>query len=217
MIGREYLESSDLSLKLDITVPYQDMLIEAKQLREFFIPYHQGNDYRHSGWHSLPLHGLGDDKTLAWRGYGYTDGFLAAKDMHWTSWADKCPVTVDWLKTVFPSQFYGRVRFMLLEAGGFIAPHHDGPDSYLEAVNVALNNPPNCVWRWDNSILEFNPGDAIAVNISNTHEICNNSNEDRYHMIIHHYDSTTDWKELMIRSMEKENVQGNFLYRSELY
>jgi Aspartyl/Asparaginyl beta-hydroxylase len=218
MTGREYLTSTARSMKLDITVPYQDILAEAKKLREFFIPYQQGNDYRHSGWYSLPLHGLGDDKTLAWRGYGYTDGFSAAKDMHWTSWADRCPATVQWLKETFPSQAYGRVRFMLLTAGGFIAPHCDGPDSYLEAVNVALNNPTNCNWYWkDGTTIDFAEGNAVAVNISYEHEVRNNSNEDRYHMIIHHYDSTEEWKELMTRSMERENVQGNFLYRPELY
>jgi hypothetical protein len=107
---------------------------------------------------------------------------------------------------------------MLLEAGGFIAPHHDGNDSYLEAVNVALNNPAGCDWFWDNgTTLDFTAGQAQAVNISYQHEIRNTSTEDRYHMIIHHYDSTIEWKELMTRSMEKANVQGNFLHRPDLY
>lgn len=215
---REYLESSARSLLLDIAVPADVMLAEARALRKNFIPYHQGSDYRHDGWYSLPLHGLGDDKTKAWRAYGYTNGHDAARDMHWTIWAEQCPNTVAWLKNSFPSQRYGRVRFMLLESGGFIAPHHDGNDSYLEAVNVALNNPTGCNWFWDNgSTLDFTAGQAHAVNISYQHEIRNTSTEDRYHMIIHHYDSTIEWKELMTRSMEKANVQGNFLHRPDLY
>lgn len=218
MIGREYLESTARSMKLDIEVPYQQMLVEAKRLREFYSPYHQGSDYRHQGWHTLTLHGLGDDKPLAWKGYGYTDGHKAADDMDWTSWANYCPATKKWLEQSFPSNKYGRVRFMLLEAGGFIAPHHDGDDSYLEAVNISLNNPAGCAWYWkDGTTVDFTEGNAVSVNISYEHEIRNDSNEDRYHMIIHHYDSTTEWKELMTRSMEKENVQGNFLYRPELY
>lgn len=218
MIGREYLESTAKSMKLDITVPYEEMLSEAKRLRDFFIPYHQGSDYRHEGWHSLPLHGLGDDKIKAWRAYGYLNGHDAAEAMDWTRWANYCPITIQWLQESFPSKKYGRVRFMLLEAGGFIAPHHDGNDSYLEAVNVSLNNPDGCAWYWkDGTTVDFTEGNVVAVNISYEHEIRNNSNEDRYHMIIHHYDSTPSWKNLMTQSMEKENVQGNFLYRSELY
>jgi hypothetical protein len=205
-------------MKLDITVPYVQIAREAIQLRDFFIPYQQGGDYRHQGWYSLPLHGLGDDKTLAWKGYGYTDAYKAAADMHWTSWADKCPVTTHWLKTQFPSQIYGRVRFMLLEPGGFIAPHHDGDSRALEAINISLINPEGCNWYWqDGSTVDFTSGNAVAVNISYEHEVRNDSNEDRYHMIIHHYDSTLAWKDLMTRSMEKQNVKGNFYHSTELY
>jgi len=217
-LGREYLVSDARHMKLDIKVPYRQILAEAKRLREFYIPYHQGSDYRHEGWHSLPLYGLGDDKIKAWKAYGYTDGYQAARDMHWTSWADYCPVTTHWLKNYFPSQQYGRVRFMLLEAGGYIAPHHDGDARALEAVNVALNNPEGCEWYWeDGTTVPFAKGHAVAVNISYEHEVRNDSNEDRYHMIIHHYDSTPKWKDLMTRSMETENVEGTFLYSPELY
>ena len=218
MIGREYLVSDAKCLKLDIPVDFTEMLLEAIALRSNFYQYQQGNDYRHQGWYSLPLYGLGDDKTLAWKGYGYTDGHIAARDMTWTRWAEYCPTTVKWLREIFPSNFYGRVRFMLLESGGFIAPHNDSEHSILEAVNVSLNNPNGCVWNWsDGTTLDFNPGDAYAMNLKYHHSINNNSDSDRYHLIVHHYDSTPEWKELMIRSMEQQNVQGNFLYSTELY
>lgn len=217
-MGREYLISDAKSLKLEIPVPHIEMLAEAIALRSNFIAYHQGNDYRHVGWYSLPLYGLGDDKPLAWKGYGYSCAEDAIKDMGWTTWAAKCPVTIDWLKNVFPSNQFGRVRFMLLEAGGHIAPHIDSDYRALEAVNVALSNPKDCIWRWgDGTSLIFAPGDANAVNISYEHAIYNNSNEDRYHLIIHHYDSHPGWKDLMTHSMKVHNVQGNFLYSTELY
>ena len=217
-IGREYLMSDARSMKLDITVPYQEMLVEATRLKDFFIPYQQGNDYRHSGWYSLPLYGLGDDKIKSWEAYGYTNGHNAAKDMHWTRWAEYCPVTTKWFKEVFPSEKYGRVRFMLLQAGGYIASHHDGDSRALEAINISLNNPAGCEWYWkDKTTVDFTEGNAVAVNISYEHEVRNESNEDRFHIIVHHYDSIPAWKELMQRSMERENVQGNFLYSKELY
>ena len=218
MSGREYLLSDAKYLKLDIQVPHEQMLAEARALRSYFLQYYQGNDYRHQGWYSLPLYGLGDDKVLAWKGYGYTDAHEAAADMHWTKWSHLCPVTTKWLKETFPSNAYGRVRFMLLTAGGFIAPHHDGDVRALEAVNIALNNPKDCNWFWkDGSTVPFTAGDAYAVNISYEHEIKNDSNEDRYHLIIHHYDSTDEWIKLMSHSMDKENVKGTFHYSTELY
>jgi hypothetical protein len=218
MNGREYLMSDARSMKLDIVVPYQQMLEEAKRLRPFFISYQQGDDYRHQGWYSLPLHALGDDKPLAWRGYGYTDAHKAADDMRWTRWADYCPVTTKWFKETFPSKKYGRVRFMLLEAGGYIAPHHDGDSRALEAINISLNNPQGCEWYWeDKTTVDFTEGNAVAVNISYEHEVRNESNEDRFHIIVHHYDSTPAWKALMQRSMEKENVKGTFLHSLDLY
>ena len=217
-MGREYLISDAKSLKLVISVPSVEMLAEAKNLRTNFIKYNQGDDYKHVGWHSLPLYGLGDDKTLAWRGYGYTNAEDAIKDMDWTTWSVLCPITTKWLKEIFPSKQLGRVRFMLLEAGGYIAPHTDSDQRILEAVNIALNNPVECKWEWsDGTELVFNPGDAMAVNISYEHAIYNRSQEDRYHLIIHHYDSLPSWKELMINSMKEHNVQGNFLYSQELY
>jgi hypothetical protein len=217
-VGREYLISDAKSLKLAITVPYTEMLTEAINLRANFIQYNQGNDYRHQGWYSLPLYGLGDDKVLAWKGYGYTNAQDAIDNMNWTIWSALCPVTTSWLKEIFPSNYFGRVRFMLLEAGGYIAPHTDSDLRVLEAVNIALSNSKECLWQWgDGTELSFTPGDAYAMNISYEHAIYNRSNEDRYHLIIHHYDSLPEWKELMIKSMKEHNVQGNFLYSQDLY
>lgn len=205
-------------LKLDIAIPHEEMLAEAKALREHFIKYDQGLEYVHSGWYALPLHGLGADKTKSYQAYGYTDPNKASDDMQWTEFANKCPVTMNWLNSVFPSMKYGRVRFMLLEAGGYIAPHIDSEHPITEAVNIALNNPDECVWTWgDNTTLHFQPGDAYAMNISYLHGVTNNSNEDRYHLIVHHHDSTVEWKRMMINAMQTQNETGNFFYSQDLY
>ena len=217
-MGRDYLLTQAKCLKLDITVPHEEMLAEAKVLREHFIKYDQGIEYVHSGWHALPLHGLGADKTKSYQAYGYTDPNTASDEMQWTIFANKCPVTMNWLNNVFPSGKYGRVRFMLLEAGGHIAPHIDSEHTITEAVNVALNNPKGCVWTWgDNTTLQFYPGDAYAMNISYQHAVTNASNEDRYHLIVHHHDSTVEWKNMMINAMKTQNETGNFFYSKDLY
>ena len=216
--SREYLFTKAKCLRLDLHVPFQAMAEEAKSLRSKFVLYRENDGYDHKGWWSLPIHGLGLDKPASWDAYGYANANEAARDLTWTEITDLCPVTVNWLKTVFPSKKFGRVRFMLLEPGGYISPHNDTTLSVTEAVNIALTNPTNCVWRWgDGTELDFAPGTAYAMNISYEHSVYNNSNEDRYHLIIHHHDSTPEWKSMMIKALEKNNESGDFYYSQDLY
>lgn len=216
--SRQYLISNAKYLKLDLYVPFQEMAVEARALRDHFILYRENDEYAHKGWWSLPIHGLGIDKPASWDAYGYASPNEAAKDLHWTEIADQCPVTVNWLKNIFPSKRYGRVRFMLLEAGGYISPHRDTVHSVPEPVNVALTNHKDCVWKWgDGTTLDFPPGTAYAMNISYEHSVYNNSDEDRYHLIVHHHDSTPEWKRMMEKALENQNEVGDFYYSQDLY
>jgi len=215
--GREYLFSDSKYLKLDIELPYEEMLREAKSLRSKFITYRQP-DSENNTWYSLPIIGLSSTKPYAWNVYNYKDAREAAQDVTWTDITELCPVTSHWLRNVYPSQRYGRVRFMLLEAGGSIDFHKDTEYPVLAAINIALSNHPECKWHWkDGESLAFKPGESYAMNLSYEHSVVNNSNEDRYHIIIHHYDFTEDCKSLFLNSMEQQNVQGNFHYSTELF
>lgn len=203
--SRWYYQSPAKTIKLDLPIPYEEMLQEAKNLRDKFIYYR--SDYG-SGWYSLPLVGLEDNRPEAWTDFPeYSSGREAAPYYKWTSHSENCPVTVNWLKNVFPSNCYGRVRFMLLEAGGYIESHSDMEHSVVEPINIALSNPSECVWRWDDydEELHFKPGDVRAMNIFYKHSVKNNSNEDRYHIIIHHFDSTPEWMNLMEEALNKNN------------
>lgn len=213
--GREYLVSTAKHLKLDLPIPHEQMLLEAQALRDKFILYR--SSYKTTGWYALPIIGLSSKDPYAWDQYDYESARQAAEDIKWTEIAKQCPVTSNWLKTVYPSNSYGRVRFMLLEAGGVIDFHTDTEHSILGAVNIALNNPPGCAWHWRDSSFEFKPGDAYSMNISYEHSIRNDSNEDRYHMIVHHYDSTPQWKQLVTDAMEKYEIKGDFHYSTELF
>ena len=123
-----------------------------------------------------------------------------------------------WLQEVYPSSSYGRTRVMLLEAGGVIEPHTDTEHSVLGAINIAITNPKDCVWKWqDGETLEFNPGDVYAMNLSYEHSVVNPSQEDRYHLIIHHYDSTPEYLKLVKRSLKEQDAKGIFHYSTELF
>lgn len=164
-------------LQLDLSVPYEQMLEEANQIKHKFVT-HRGRDklfgnLTHKGWKSLTLHGASSTTTEA-----------TEDSYSWTEIADLCPVTSAWIKGNF--DVTGRVRFMLLEAGGFILPHVDRETKHLNEVNIALNNPDGCIFRFlDRGNIPFKPGQAYIIDTSNKHMVYNNSSQDRMHVIVH--------------------------------
>jgi hypothetical protein len=206
---KEYYQSDVKFLKLDIHFPYIEMLEEAKRMRDRFVPH---RDTESKGWASLTLHGLGEDKTGSWKDYGYTSGADAGKDMHWTDVANQCPITTNFFKNKFPCNRYGRIRFMLLKPGGYIGLHSDSRMSLLENINMVLNNPIDCVWKWgDGDIFDMEPGNAYAVNIHYMHSVYNNSDEDRFHIIATRHDALPEWKRLIDDAVLKQNVTGHYI------
>jgi hypothetical protein len=209
---KEYFATTARYLKLDIAIPYQQMYEEARALKDRYTT-HRGDGDIHNGWKSLALYGLDENKHETWEEYGYKNGAEAAKDFKWTAAADKCPVTMNWLLTTFPCKQYGRVRFMLVEAGGHIGMHTDCTKGYMtENTNIALNNPVDCIWKWGDGAEDFimEPGGVYAMNISYPHSIVNNSNEDRFHLIVARHDSTPEWKSLLNQAAANQNETGEY-------
>lgn len=215
---REYFQSEGRYLKLEVSLPYKEMLAEAFALIGSFSP-HRSGEYIHNGWESLTIHGLGWNKHENYDAYGYRKGKDASNDMSWTEIADLCPITTCWLKKVFPCKKYGRVRFMLLRAGGKIDMHNDSPSGMrlIENINVALNNPVGCKWIWgDGEELIMEQGGVYAMNLSYDHSVVNTSNQDRMHMIIARHDGLDEWKELVNQAAEKQNITGKYIFIDEL-
>jgi hypothetical protein len=206
---KHYFISDAKFLILDIPVPYKEMLQEAQTLKHRFTD-HRGDG--HNGWKSLALYGLGEDKHESWQDYGYKNAEEAARDFVWTEAAKDCPMTMDFLSNTFPCKRYGRVRFMLVEAGGWISPHSDTKHRILENINIPLSNPKECMWHWgDGEELFMEPGIPYAMNISYEHSIYNRSTEDRYHIIIARHDSTDEWKSLIEQAAARANIVGHYI------
>jgi hypothetical protein len=206
---KHYFISDAKFLILDIPVPYKQMLQEAQALKHRFTD-HRGDG--HNGWKSLALYGLGEDKHESWQDYGYENAEEAAKDFIWTEASKDCPMTMDFLLNTFPCKRYGRVRFMLVEAGGWISPHSDTKHRILENINIPLSNPKECIWHWgDGEELFMKPGIPYAMNISYEHSIYNRSTEDRYHIIIARHDSTDEWKSLIEQAAARANIVGHYI------
>lgn len=165
--------------------PWKEMHKEAEALAEKFHSHRE--DSYGKGWKSLTLHGLNED-TQSLNQYGDRDKVL--EELDWTWVADECPVTKKFLTTVWPAEFLNRVRFMLLEPGGYILPHQDRKDEEkrLSVCNISLNNPEGCQFVYkDKGIVPFkDEGSAFLMDISNVHSVWNRSDKPRIHMIIHY-------------------------------
>lgn len=166
-------------LPLELDVPVESIANEWKQIEHRAI-FHRASDtygnIQNTGWKSLTLYGLDSCDTQS-----------TGKDMHWTNIADQCPTTVNWLKDTFViNDATGRIRFMLLEPGGFIVLHKDRDISKLVEINIAITNPTGCIFRFKNyGTVPFKPGVACLMDISNEHFVVNDSTEPRLHIIVH--------------------------------
>lgn len=165
--------------------PWKAMYAEAENLIDEFKPHREDYGY---GWKSLTLHGLNDD-TQSLNQYG--DNRLdTLNQLNWTWVADRCPITKKFLTDVWPAEFLNRVRFMLLEPGGYILPHQDRPDDQkrLSVCNISLNMPDGCefVMKNQGKVPFDDNGSAFLMDISNVHSIWNRSDKPRIHMIIHY-------------------------------
>ena len=184
-----------LPLRLPFPMPFEAMLAEAKNLRECFVPHRQKE--ANCGWYSLCLHGLSSVHIGPHDRYGFVD---ATAPYGWTDICKFCPVTQNFLQS-FGYRWYHRVRFMLLTPGGYIAPHADSSVDRLEAVNIALNNPVGCEFVMaDAGIVPLTAGVAMMLSLSRQHSVWNQSDEDRYHVIVHGSREPAIWDQIVVES-----------------
>ena len=191
-----------------LNLPYADMLVEAQALRDRFV-LHRDNCGR--GWRSLCVHGTSAEQTDAPSAYGLPE---AETVFDWTDIQDQCPVTVYTFKNLFNYNSYMRVRFMLVEPGGYIIPHVDANNYAFGAVNISLNNPSGCRLVTELGTVPFSStGSAIFLNTSYQHTVWNNSNEDRIHMIVHGTPDNQFWDKIVVDSF----IQSPFNNKSKIF
>lgn len=169
-------------LRLDTTVPVDDIAHEWESVKHLAVlhrPKESISDkffYGHRGWKSLTIYGVHHQTTE-----------LTEGKRSWTEVADLCPLTKNWLEQNFCiDDTTGRIRFMLLEPGGYILPHTDRPEKGLFEINIAITNPQGCIFRFTNyGNVPFEKGSAFLMDISNQHLVYNNSDAERLHIIVH--------------------------------
>lgn len=200
-------ESKLATLLLDVNVPHEAMLEEALANKHRFVK-HRGIDS--PGWASMALHGTAIEDTspreaLIAKGK-YTEE--TAPDYHWTELADSCPVSKQFVESL-GFNVLKRVRFMLLEPGGWITLHRDTESPGIQAWNVSINNPAGHYFcMQDAGFVPWEPGQMRGIDISRYHTVVNTGNEPRIHMIIHGQHDKK-FNETIIRSYKKLYEQFN--------
>ena len=188
-----YLESKDdeacCYYPIEFGFDTELLLSECQSADDLFIQ-HRANDkkgsYGHSGWQSLTLHGIDKHKTEHFVQYGFTT--LEEAGYHWTDACDRLPNLTQFLKSL-PFRVFDRVRIMRLAPGGYIMPHSDNKfQRAFSPLNISINNPVGCdfIMR-DGGIMPFVAGTGLVLDVGREHSVMNDSDEVRYHIIVHGY------------------------------
>jgi hypothetical protein len=83
-----------------------------------------------------------------------------------------------------------RARVTCLKAGAKSLVHKDADDNeYMARIHIPLITNPKCVFIADGENLYMEPGNAYMVWVNIWHQIRNDSDEDRYHIIMDAYDT----------------------------
>jgi len=83
-----------------------------------------------------------------------------------------------------------RVRVTCLKAGAKSLVHKDADgDEYMARIHIPLITNPKCVFISDGQHLHMQAGKAYIVWVNNWHQIRNDSDQDRYHIICDAYDT----------------------------
>lgn len=181
---------------------------ESKAAEKHYVIHRETQS--HNGWKSCCIHGIDIDKTGVWQCYSNTE-----PEYHWTPLADDTPIIKKFWEE-FPFEKLARVRFMKLEAGGWISPHNDSPLGYdknfklinhLLPINIAIVHPDECYMTLkDKGVIPWKVGDIRLVNITNDHSVVNLNNQERIHLIGHGIvgNKIKEFSELITRSYKKQ-------------
>jgi hypothetical protein len=80
----------------------------------------------------------------------------------------------------------GRVLITRLPPGGKIDPHEDGGShaAYYERYHIVLQSHPGSIFRAGDETVHMRPGEVWWFDNSKTHEVINESADDRLHLIV---------------------------------
>lgn len=115
-----------------------------------------------------------------------------AKDQHECVWMDgwvHLPAArsiVFGMMSTVQGERLGRVMINRIKAGGHIYPHADTPEhaTYWDRYHAVLKSGPGCNFRCGDEVVNMKTGDVWWFQNALEHEVLNNSDDDRLHLII---------------------------------
>jgi len=172
---------------IDFDQDFNKFLEEIKTIPDKYWISHRQNDtssgYKHEGWSAAVLRGVDYTKTEYHSRYGFNT--YEDANYNWTEVNDFTPTLTHFLKELKWNRFE-RVRIMRLAPQGFIMPHTDGNTRMFGPFNIAINNPDNCNFVMKKyGLVPHQKGRGIFLDVGNEHCIYNDSNDHRYHIIVH--------------------------------
>lgn len=205
-------------LMLPVAFDHEACLQEALALLDRFVVHRPDSQKGKKGkWKSLSIRAAGGDaaRTQAEEQYGSSD---AEAVYRLTEIAERCPHTIQFLRSVTDLDRCARVRFMLLEPGAEIECHSDAPEkAHSLALNIALNMPRDCEFWVDllpdgtgsrfSHRIPITDGSAFLFNTATYHRVANHSDQPRVHIIVHGPTYFTD--EELIMAARKQNQLAN--------
>lgn len=182
-------------LKLDIFVPFPEILQEI-QSAPVNYQCHRDDYAEHQGWLSGCLHGK------SWASTREDEHYDDDRPHQWTREAlEYFSTTINFFQTVWPSTNYRRLRIMLLEPNGYITLHKDHTQQGLTAINIAITQPKDCKFVIEShGAIPFEPGLPFWIDTHNNHTIFNNSDQKRWHIIVHQDCSHPEFQNLVVKS-----------------
>jgi hypothetical protein len=177
----------ELDIEIDLGLSKQ----EIHNVENFYVPHRDGES---QNWHACCLHGINTAATQTWVEYTNEEN---DDTYRWTELTDHVPYITNFWKE-FPSEKFKRIRFMKVNAGGWIGKHSDAPGSGYEPgetidydplelgspINIAIVHPKDCYMVLEGfGCVPFKEGKAYLINIRHNHAVLNFSDQDRIHMI----------------------------------
>lgn len=183
-------------LPLDIDIPSQTILNEIQNIKHLLTD-HRDEYAEHSGWSSFCIHGKAYNATREDEHYNDTRPHI------WTPEAvELMPQTINFFKK-WPALGFRRLRVMRLAPGGWISAHSDTKIKSLVPINIAITQPHGCNFVMEHhGLVPFDIGTAMLLDVSNLHTVFNNSDQDRWHLIVHQQ-FNQDFDNLVAKSYKK--------------
>lgn len=170
-------------LKFNYEFPYQKCLEEVelnKDLWDVFTLRQDMEGTAHSDTKCIPLRGP-DIKV----GVDLDEEIKA----YYTNFSDYFPVVLSELEYMLenmPELELGRVMLVSLKPGGHISRHKDTGSyaEYYRRIHIPLKSQEGNIFISDQESIHMIPGEVYMFNHLIEHEVFNNSNEERIHLIV---------------------------------